>query len=78
MPRTLNQNIRTIDNDQKAHLAGTLMPYSVDHRRDARSGKEYHEVGVDGNLVTSPQPSDLPAFLKETLKKLGQVGRGGF
>lgn len=28
------------------------------------------EVVIDGNLVTSRQPSDLPAFLKETLRHL--------
>jgi len=28
------------------------------------------EVVVDGNLVTSRQPSDLPAFMRETLKQL--------
>ena len=28
------------------------------------------EVVVDGNLVTSRRPSDLPAFLRETLKRL--------
>ncbi len=28
------------------------------------------EVVVDANLVTSRQPSDLPAFMRETLKKL--------
>ncbi len=32
---------------------------------------EDKEVVVDGNLVTSRQPSDLPAFMRETLKKLG-------
>jgi protease I len=31
---------------------------------------EDREVVVDGNLVTSRQPSDLPAFLRETMKKL--------
>jgi intracellular protease, PfpI family len=31
---------------------------------------EDKEVVVDGNLVTSRQPSDLPVFLKETIKKL--------
>lgn len=30
------------------------------------------EVIVDGNLVTSRQPSDLPAFLREMMKKLGK------
>jgi len=28
------------------------------------------EVVIDGNLVTSRQPSDLPSFLKETLRHL--------
>lgn len=31
---------------------------------------EDKEVIVDGNLVTSRQPSDLPAFMRETLKLL--------
>jgi len=31
---------------------------------------EDSEVVVDGNLVTSRQPSDLPAFLRETMKLL--------
>jgi protease I len=31
---------------------------------------EDREVVVDGNLVTSRQPSDLPAFMRETLKML--------
>jgi protease I len=34
---------------------------------------EDREVVVDGNLVTSRQPSDLPAFLRETMKKLKQA-----
>lgn len=32
---------------------------------------EDKEVVVDGNLVTSRQPSDLPAFLREMMKKIG-------
>lgn len=32
------------------------------------------EVVVDGNLVTSRQPSDLPAFLRETMKKIHALG----
>ncbi len=35
---------------------------------------EDREVVVDGNLITSRQPSDLPAFLKETIKKLNPKG----
>ncbi len=34
------------------------------------------EVVVDGNLVTSRQPSDLPAFMRETMKMIrGAVQR---
>ncbi|HZV82516.1 MAG TPA: type 1 glutamine amidotransferase domain-containing protein [Geobacteraceae bacterium] len=29
------------------------------------------EVVVDANLVTSRQPADLPAFMRETMKQLG-------
>ena len=38
----------------------------------AAAGARYQdaEVVVDANLVTSRQPSDLPAFLRETLKLL--------
>lgn len=31
------------------------------------------EVVVDGNLVTSRQPGDLPAFMRESMKLLGRV-----
>lgn len=36
------------------------------------SGAVYEdkEVVVDGNLITSRQPSDLPAFMRETMKAL--------
>ena len=40
--------------------------------KEAGALYEDKEVIVDGNLVTSRQPSDLPAFLRETLKKLRQ------
>lgn len=38
------------------------------------AGAEFvdEEVVVDGNLVSSRQPKDLPAFIRESLKKLGQ------
>lgn len=32
---------------------------------------EDREVVVDGNLITSREPDDLPAFLRELMKKLG-------
>jgi protease I len=36
---------------------------------------EDSEVVVDGMLVTSRQPADLPAFMRETLKLLGKAPR---
>jgi len=38
--------------------------------RDAGAIYEDKEVVVDGNLVTSRQPSDLSAFMRETIKKI--------
>jgi protease I len=38
--------------------------------KEAGALYEDKEVIVDGNLVTSRQPSDLPAFMRETLKLL--------
>ena len=40
--------------------------------KDAGVLYEDKEVMVDGNLVTSRQPSDLPAFMRETMKKLSR------
>ena len=39
------------------------------------SGARYEdkEVVVDGKLVTSRQPSDLPAFMRETIRLLGKT-----
>ncbi len=34
------------------------------------------EVVVDRNLVTSRQPSDIPAFIRESLKVLAQIPAG--
>ncbi len=38
-----------------------------------KAGAKYDdkEVVVDGNLITSRQPSDLPAFMREIMKKVG-------
>ena len=38
--------------------------------KDAGALYEDREVVIDGNLVTSRQPSDLPEFMRETLKML--------
>jgi protease I len=38
--------------------------------KDAGVLYEDKEVIVDGNLITSRQPSDLPAFMREIMKKI--------
>lgn len=42
----------------------------------AGASYEDREVVVDGNLVTSRQPSDLPAFLRETIRLLHKTAHG--
>ena len=44
----------------------------AEEMREAGALYQDSEVVVDGNLVTSRQPSDLPAFLRETIKLLPQ------
>lgn len=39
--------------------------------KEAGALYEDKEVVVDGNLVTSRQPSDLPAFLREVMRVIG-------
>ena len=43
----------------------------VDELKEAGALYEDREVVVDANLVTSRQPADLPAFMRETMKQLG-------
>jgi len=43
--------------------------------KEAGAVYEDKEVVVDGNLVTSRQPSDLPAFMRETMKKIREKGK---
>ena len=43
----------------------------VDELKEAGALYEDREVVVDANLVTSRQPADLPAFMRETIKLLG-------
>lgn len=40
----------------------------ADEMKNAGALYEDSKVVVDGNLVTSRQPSDLPAFMRETMK----------
>jgi protease I len=42
----------------------------ADEMKGAGARYEDREVVVDGNLVTSRQPADLPAFMRETMKQL--------
>ncbi|MCL5423145.1 MAG: type 1 glutamine amidotransferase [Nitrospirae bacterium] len=42
--------------------------------KEAGAFHEDKEVVVDGNLVTSRQPSDLPAFLREVMKMIRGEG----
>lgn len=41
--------------------------------KEAGALYEDKEVVVDGNLITSRQPSDLPAFLRETMRMLKRI-----
>ncbi|MHB8057988.1 MAG: type 1 glutamine amidotransferase domain-containing protein [Desulfuromonadaceae bacterium] len=43
----------------------------ADELKEAGALYEDREVVVDGNLVTSRQPPDLPAFMRETMKLVG-------
>ena len=43
----------------------------ADELKEAGALYEDREVVVDANLVTSRQPADLPAFMRETMKQLG-------
>lgn len=42
----------------------------ADELQEAGARYEDREVVIDGNLVTSRQPADLPAFMRETMKQL--------
>jgi protease I len=43
----------------------------VDELKESGALYEDREVVVDANLVTSRQPADLPAFMRETMKRIG-------
>ena len=43
----------------------------ADELKKAGALYEDREVVVDANLVTSREPADLPAFMRETMKQLG-------
>jgi protease I len=43
----------------------------ADELKESGALYEDREVVVDANLVTSRQPADLPAFMRETMKQIG-------
>ena len=43
----------------------------ADELKEAGALYEDREVIVDANLITSREPADLPAFMRETMKQLG-------
>ena len=47
----------------------------VTELREAAAQYEDTEVVVDGNLITSREPKDLPAFCREVMNMLGQQGQ---
>ena len=50
----------------------TCYPSVAEEMLEAGALYEDSEVVVDGKLVTSRRPSDLPAFMRETIKLLGK------
>jgi len=49
----------------------TCYHFVADELKEAGALYEDREVVVDGNLITSRQPADLPAFMREAMKQLG-------
>ncbi|MDI6802176.1 MAG: type 1 glutamine amidotransferase domain-containing protein [Thermodesulfovibrionales bacterium] len=63
-----HQTLITADLLQGRHA--TCYKSVAQEMKDAGAIYEDKEVVVDGNLITSRQPSDLPAFLRETMNIL--------
>jgi protease I len=55
--------------------AATCYRSVADELKAGGARYEDADVVVDGNLVTSRQPSDLPAFLRELMKQVRAAGR---
>ena len=49
----------------------------ADELRDAGALYEDREVVIDGNLITARHPADLPAFMRETIKRIRAPARAG-
>jgi protease I len=58
------------------HLTGYWYDGVPDEIKAAGGLYEDKEVVVDGNLVTSRWPADLPAFMRETMKMIRQLEEG--
>lgn len=57
--------------DRKA----TCYPTVARELKDAGAHYEDREVVIDGNLITSRSPDDLPAFMREMMKKVREAGK---
>jgi protease I len=53
----------------------TCTPSVAEELKQAGALYEDQEVVVDGKLVTSRQPADLPAFMREMIRLLGKASR---
>ena len=81
----MNKPVAAICHGQQTLVSADLLKgrratcYSnmVGELKDAGALYEDSEVVVDGNLVTSRQPSDLPAFMRETFKLLKKSQAAG-
>jgi protease I len=52
----------------------TCAPSVAEELQQAGAEYEDREVVVDGNLVTSRRPADLPAFMREIVRLLNPAG----
>lgn len=52
----------------------TCSPSVAEELQQAGAEYEDREVVVDGNLVTSRRPADLPAFMREIVRSLKRAG----
>jgi protease I len=44
--------------------------------KDAGAAYEHQSAVVDGNLITSREPADLPAFNREIMERMGSAAQG--
>jgi protease I len=65
-----DKSVSAICHGPQTLITATCYKSVAQEMRDAGVLYEDREVVVDGNLVTSRQPSDLPYFIRETMKNI--------